>query len=429
MTGPNPTLDHLAALLAKGRRDVDSVSMPQAGTPRAESILVIKGDFAYDSLNRLLALITRHWSDAGVSCIEIDLGAKDWPERIQSAIASTRVRFCISMAGIVLELAEKTKSIWEQFRFPVVCLHCDHPAYFGRRHRNLPANVVLAYMFRDHAIYQRDHVKASNLVTSIDFGIPDLPVRAPPAGAPPTVVFAKTGSDPRELEARWRTRPALDRLIHDLVDQVGFSSCDAYPSALEAVAAAHRLELQPFDRLTRFLITQVDDYSRRRKSLVIAEAIRAFPVDVYGSGWEHVARDGARARFRGAVPYDALSAAVAEATASVTMNPNIELSAHDRFFTALGAGVLPVSDGNAFIRANFPVLEPYTFDFKSGALESILERIFAMPGDARECARSIRAAAIDRMSTRHAAQQLRATVDLADYLDFSFAPPQAFFIL
>ena len=428
MPRPNSTLDHLAALLAKGRGEAGPGPSPGAGGSRPASILLIKGDFAYDSLNRLLALIARHWSEAGTRCLEIDITAPDWSERMQDALAATRPLFCISMGGVVLDLVNQARSAWDLFRFPVVCLHCDHPAFYAPRHRNLPQHVVLAYMFRDHAIYQRDHVKAANLVTSIDFGIPDLPLRPPPAGGPaPTVVFAKTGNDPLELEARWRTRPALGRLIHDLVDEVGLGSCAAYPAALDKVAAAHRLELQPFDRLTRLLITQVDDYARRRKSLAIAQAIRAFPVDVYGGGWEYFARDGARARFRGAAAYDALGAAVAGAAASITMNPNIELSAHDRFFTALGAGVMPVSDGNAFIRENFAELADFTFDFKPGTLESVLERIFSRPDDTRERARAVRAEAIQRMSTRHAAEQIRSTADLAEYLDFSFAPPQPFF--
>lgn len=430
MPSPSSTLDHLSALLAKPHRDATAAPVQRGAGPRPQAILAIRGSFAYDFLNRLLGMIAKPWQEVGTPLVEIDLSAPDWPSRIAAVLEFTQVLFCISMAGIVLEIAVKAKSLWELFRFPVFCLHCDHPAYYAPRHRRLPSNVVLGYLFRDHAIYQRDHVKAPNLVTSLDFGIPDLPLKALPAtetGAAPTVVFAKTGNDPRTLEARWRTRPVLERLIRDLLDEVGFASCNAYPAAVQKVAAAHRLELHPFDRLTRLLIVQADDYVRRRKSDWIVEAIKPFPVDVYGDGWEYVAREGARARFHGGVSYDAVSDATARAAASVTMNPNIEMSAHDRFFTALGAGVMPISDGNAFIGEHFPQLEPFTFKFASGSLEAALERVFSRPRDALELARSTRAHAIERWSTRQAAQHIRACVDLADYLDFSFAPPQPFF--
>jgi hypothetical protein len=314
-------------------------------------------------------------------------------------------------------------------RFPVFCLHCDHPAYFGARHRDLPRNVVLGYMFRDHALYQRDHVKAANLVTSVHFGIPDLPIADPDMSSGPRIVFAKTGNDPRELEARWRALPMLEPLIRDVLDEVGLGSCQLYPDAVQRVAAAHGLELQPFDRLTRFLIVQIDDYVRRLKSTAIANAIKRFPVDVYGIHWEHIDRDGARARFHGSVDYGVLSAAIAGATAAVTMNPNVELTAHDRFFTALGAGVMPLSDANGFIRENFPGLAPYTFGFDGGSLEAALERVFARPADAVDLARGTKREMMPRLSTEQAAKHIRDCAGIADYLDFSFAPPQPFIAL
>jgi hypothetical protein len=344
-------------------------------------------------------------------------------------IDALHVEFGVCMSGMALDIAERSSSLWNRMRFPVFCLHCDHPAYFADRHRDLPKNVVLGYMFRDHALYQRDHVKANNLVTSVHFGIPDLPVAEPDLSEGPRVVFAKTGNDPRELETRWRALPMIEPLIRDSLDEVGMGPCRLYPDAVRRVAAAHGLELQPFDRLTRFLIVQIDDYVRRRKSKAIAETVKRFPVDVYGSAWEHIDLAGARARFHGAVDYATVNQAIARATASVTMNPNIELSAHDRFFTALGMGVMPLTDANSFTRETFPGLVPYTFDFSDGSLEAALERTFAKPADAVALARTTRREMMDRLSSRQAAGQIRSYAAIADYLEFSFVPPQPFIAL
>ncbi len=221
----------------------------------------------------------------------------------------------------------------------------------------------------------------------------------------------------------------LEPLIRDTLDEVGLGSCRLYPDAVQRVAGAHGLELQPFDRLTRFLIVQVDDYIRRRKSTAIANSIKRFPVDIYGINWEHIEREGALARFHGSVDYGTLNAAIAGATASITMNPNIDLSAHDRFFTALGAGVMPLSDSNDFICENFPRLAPYGFGFDSGSLEATLERVFARPADAIALARSTKQDMMARFSTARAAKHIRDCVAIADYLDFSFAPPQPFIAL
>jgi hypothetical protein len=393
------------------------------------AILTITGASAYGSLNALQSMLSIQWAQAGAGVVELSLDVPDWPSQLSSVVESLRVEFCVCMSGMALEVAERARSLWDRMRFPVFCLHCDHPAYYAQRHRDLPHNVVLGYLFRDHALYQRDHVKTANLVTSVHFGIPDLPMAEPDMSDGPKVVFAKTGNDPEELERRWRALPMIEPLIRDCLDEVGLGPCQLYPDAVRRVAVAHGIELQPFDRLTRFLIVQLDDYVRRRKSTAIAQAVRRFPVDVYGVNWEHLDLEGARARFHGGVDYGTVNQAITRATASITMNPNIELSAHDRFFTALGMGVMPLSDANGFIRENFPGLAPYTFDFGDDSLEAALERVFARPADAVAFARATRQETIDRLSVRRAAKQIRDCAALADYLDFSFAAPQPFLAL
>ena len=424
MTTSSTVLEHISALLAKDASAVTPGHSSAEG--RGSAVLSITGTSAYNSLSALLAMIGSHWARAGAQVVEVNLSSADWADRLSSVLGSMHVLFGFCMSGVAMKIAERAGSLWERMRFPVFCLHCDHPAYFARRHRDLPHNVVLGYLFQDHALYQRDHVKAANLVTSMHLGIPDLPVADPDMSDGPRIVFAKTGNDSLELEARWRALPVLEPLIRDSLDEVGLGPCELYPEAVRRVAAAHRLELQPFDRLTRFLIVQIDDYVRRRKSTAIAEAIKRFPVDIYGVNWEHIGREGTRARFHGGVDYGVLNAAIARATASITMNPNIELSAHDRFFTALGAGVMPVSDANAFIRKNFTGLAPYTFAFGDGSLEAALERIFACPADAVELARSTKREAMERFSLGQAAEHIHACAALVEFLDFSFAAPQPF---
>jgi hypothetical protein len=427
MDQPSTVLERISALLAK-EAPAASPARPTAqdGGP---VILAILGTAAYGSLDALLSMLGQAWTEAGARVVELNLSKRDWPDRLSRVLGSLRVEFGVCMSGMAAEIVDHARSLWDQMHFPIFCLHCDHPAYFARRHRGLPHNFVLGYLFRDHALYQRDHVKSANLVTSVHFGIPDLPMADPDLSDGPKVVFAKTGNDPRELATRWRSLPKIEPLIRDCLDEVGLGPCALYPDAVRRVASAHGIETQPFDRLTRFLIVQIDDYVRRRKSTAIADAIKRFPVDIFGVSWEHIDQTGARARFHGGVDYGLVNQAIASATASITMNPNIELSAHDRFFTALGMGVMPVSDTNSFTRESFPGLAPYIFEFGDGSLEAALDRVFAHPADAVALARSTKQEMMPKYSVRHAAQQIRDIAAVADFLDFSFAAPQPFLAL
>src|SRR5437667_3309141 len=237
MTTSSTVLEHISALLAKNASPAGPRHPPAEG--RGLAVLSITGASAYDSLNALLSMIGSHWTRAGAQVVEVNLSAADWAERLTRVLGSMHVLFGFSMSGVAMEIAERAGSLWERMRFPVFFLHCDHPAYFAQRHRDLPHNVVLGYLFRDHALYQRDHVKAANLVTSMHLGIPDLPVADPDTSDGPRIVFAKTGNDPRELETRWRAIPMLERVIRDRLDEVGLGPCGLYPDAVRGGAAEH----------------------------------------------------------------------------------------------------------------------------------------------------------------------------------------------
>ncbi len=247
---------------------------------RLPAVLALSTRGAYNSTDGVLSNITREWERTGTRVIWHDLAEPNWEKRLLDDIATYQVRLCIA-AGFGGRLRFENDNLWEHFRIPFFSVLYDHPAYFGARHHHLPRCVTLAYEYRDHALYQRDHVKSANLIISFDLGLASLSGQPPRTdrSVPTQVIFAKTGNNPRELETKWAARPAIARILHDVLDEVGLQNCGVFPAAVEKVASAHRLELQPFDKLTRFLIAQVDDYIRRRKSTAIAEAIKKYPIE------------------------------------------------------------------------------------------------------------------------------------------------------
>ena len=274
------------------------------------------------------------------------------------------------------------------------------------------------------------------MVTSIDYGVPNLnvrPIDEVRKSGRPRIVFAKTGNAPTALAASWRAAPRLERLLHDVLDALalernGFANVLAFPPLIAQVAAAHRFELQPFDLLSRFLIAQIDDYIRRLKSTAIAKALLPFEVDVFGAAWEHIDSSGAKAKFHGPVDYATLETGFSSATGSLTMNPNIELSAHDRFFTAIGAGIMPLSDRNGYIAERFPEALPYSFDFSPGSIEAALEKLFGAPETALETARAMRERTRQTDGVEHAATAILEVMQSARFLHLAPKPAQNFFV-
>jgi hypothetical protein len=394
-------------------------------------VLSLNWTSAYQSVRGLVRHFGTAWGKAGLELLELDISAPGWNDRLRDILNSRRVRFVLATSGIGANIMIDGQNLWAKLNLPLFSLLLDHPAYMAANHRTQPKTVVLGYMFRDHALYQASDVRADNIVTSIDYGVPDLAPRETSAQRRPRIIFAKTGNSPAVLAQSWRDAPKFERILYDVLDELAparrsnvFAS--EFPPAIARVAAAHRLELQPFDLLSRFLIAQVDDYVRREKSTSIARAILPFEVDVFGAAWEHIDTSGARARFHGPVAYERLEADFSSATASITMNPNIDLSVHDRFFTALGAGIVPISDRNAYTELNFPDILPYTFDFSPGSIAAAVERVTASPEVALEAARAARAR--PGMGVDVAAAEILAIMDSAAFLHGAPKAAQNFFV-
>jgi hypothetical protein len=373
---------------------------------------------AYQSVSGLVRHFAASWRAMGLEMIELNLSDKSEAGRLREVLNTRRVRFVFTTSGIGNHIIVDGENLWSKMKLPVFSLLLDHPAYFAKHHVTQPANIVLGYMFQDHARFQLQAVQAQNTVTSLHYGIPDLPVEPSTAGRP-RVIFAKTGNAPEVLAESWRWAPKLERILHDALDELALTTkgnvhAGAFPEVLARVCEARNMHLPAYSQLNRFLIVQLDDYIRRQKSTAMAQALLKFEVDVFGRAWEHIDTAGARARFHGPVDYATVEAQFSGATASLTMNPNIDDSAHDRFFTALGAGIMPVSDSNAYTARNFPELAPYLFDFRPGSLETVLERVFADPEGARELARAARERALVPHGVEVAARDIVETMQAAE---------------
>ena len=406
------------------------------GRLQLDTILSLTWQSAYQSARGLVAHFAPAWRHAGMELLELDISAAGWQARLKDILQAKPISFVLATSGIGANIKIDAQNIWAKLNLPVFNLLFDHPAYLAANHMTQPGAAVLGYMFRDHALYQASDVRSRNMVTSIDYGVPDLDVR--PIGevlksGRPRIVFAKTGNAPAALAESWRAAPKLEKLLHDVLDALalernGYANVLEFTPLIAQIAAAHRFELQPYDLLSRFLIAQIDDYIRRQKSTAIAKALLPFEVDVFGAAWQHIDASQSKAKFHGALGYSDLEAGLATATASLTMNPNIELSAHDRFFTAIGAGIMPLSDRNSYITERFPEALPYSFDFTPGSIEAALEKVFGAPEAALEAARAMRKRTRQTDGAEQTATAILGIMQSARFLHHTPKPAQNFFV-
>jgi hypothetical protein len=356
----------------------------------AAKILILRwAGSAYDSLGGLLELIAAEFATRGFTAVMFAADGPEWPRRLVQVLDEADFAFALTMSGIGADLTVNGSLVWEATKVPLFNWNCDHPCYFPSRHVVRNRFLMHGYVFPDHARYSITHLKPNGSAFAVHLGIP--PRSLFPAAPLPLqsrngrVVFTKTGADINRIEAAWRSYvPELQAVVFAAAEALFHRSTADFMPVLREIGEPVGLFLDGDNQLTMMLIREIDAYIRYKRANLVMDAILRFPVDVFGSGWEHIKWDGAQARLHGVKPWRMMIEDLPRYVGCLSINPLIEESVHDRVFFALSAGVVPISDGNAFSRTHMSALEPYAFSFTRERIEQAVEAVLAGPAEALE---------------------------------------------
>ena len=402
--------------------------MPESST--ASSILVLRWTgSAHDFIGGILELAARELAAEGhevllfVAGEDAADGDKDWPARLVRVLNQNAIAFALTMSGIGTDLRLGGKSLWAEAKVPLFNWNCDHPVYFPARHAIRDPFLLHGYVFPDHA---RDAIALLNpngMAFAAHMGIPP---RALFADAPLTerngrLLFTKNGHDPNAIEARWRRYgPDLSTLLLTAAEELFHRATADFLPVLLPLAERHGLFLNGGNHLMLQLIRELDTCIRFRRATLVVESLLRHPVDVFGTGWEHVAWEGARARHHGPAPWRSIFERLPRYTASLSINPLVEDSVHDRVFFALAAGVTPIGDANAFTCAHMPALEPYTFTFHPDRVVQAADAALDRPAEALARTEDTWRAMAETFGMRRSLQQIARFARTPTVLNASF---------
>lgn len=348
-------------------------------------ILILRwGGSAYDSLGGLLELTARQFNELGANVGIFVADGPNWLNQLYGILQQGDIAFALTMSGIGVEAMIDGKSMWETAKVPLFNWCCDHPCYFPVRHAIRSPYLLHGYVFPDHAKYNVAHFRANGVAYSAHLGIPPRSV-FPHAPMPASsrngrIIFTKTGRDTNEIEARWRnTGNDIGQILFHAAEELMLGSTGDFLPVIQRVAEPFGLFFTGSSHLAMQLIAEVDAYVRFRRANLIARSILAYPVDVFGTGWDHIPWEGARARYGGPLSWRAMLELLPGYSACLSTNPLVDDSVHDRVFYALAAGVPPIGDSNRFTRTHMPGLEPYMFTFKPESVGQAIEAVLLDP--------------------------------------------------
>jgi hypothetical protein len=378
----------------------------------AKRVLILRwAGSAYDSLGGLLDLMAPEFEAQGFDVTMFSADGQDWPHRLVEVLRQGGISFALTMSGIGTDLGVDGKLIWEAAKVPLFNWSCDHPCYFPTRHIIRHTHLLHGYVFPDHAQYSIRHLNPNGAAFAVHLGIPPRSL-FPQAPLPLTsrsgrILFTKSGADTDRIEAAWRGYSAdLQRIVFAAAEELFPRPTLEFLPALQRIAESFGLFLAGDSQLALVLIRELDGYIRFRRANLVMNAILDYPVDVFGTGWDHIGWDGAVARFHGPMAWRTMLDRLPHYLGCLSTNPLVEKSVHDRVFFSLAAGVAPVSDDNAFTQAHMPALRPYFFNFTREAIAQAIETILDRPVDALAATENTWDILAKPFGMRRAAQQI-----------------------
>jgi hypothetical protein len=354
----------------------------------ANRILILRwAGSAYDSLGGLAELVAQEFVAQGFDVTLFAADGPDWPQQLLRVLTDNSFSFALTLSGIGVDISADGKPVWEAAKIPLFNWSCDHPCYFPIRHGIRNPFLLHGYVFPDHARYAIRHLKPNGAAFAVHLGIPprSLFVEAPRplASRNGRIMFTKSGADTNQIEATWRSySPDLQQILFSAAEALFSGAIADILSVLQGVAEPFGMFLDGDNRLALLLMREIDAYIRFKRANLVMNSILRFPVDVFGTGWDHINFESRPARFLGETAWRSAVETLPDYTGCLSINPLVEESVHDRVFFALAAGVVPISDSNAFTKVQMPALERYAFSFTRERIEQAVDAVLTAPGEA-----------------------------------------------
>jgi len=164
----------------------------------------------------------------------------------------------------------------------------------------------------------------------------------------------------------------LTHLAGELVSGINTEVSDD----IDALVTAHFLDrgwdISEFVNLRLFFIAQLDDYLRRIKSMMVADVLADFPVEIHGFNWEHFDFSTRRATYIPGGDYTKSRERIIGSLGLVDMSPNTQRAPHDRAMRAFGLCTLCLTNRQRFFTEHFANAELFTYSFDK---ESLREKV------------------------------------------------------
>jgi hypothetical protein len=395
-------------------------------------VLILSAFGANDAIHGLMVDYGCALTEAGLSVLHVSLQGE--VAEVQYAVdlmAKGEVAFALTWLGIGQGLSDgnapegETKNIFERFGVPLVKLQGDLPAYFPARHRDVPGNSVNLYQAQEFVEYRRRWLPEARSLASLIPPMAMNPIERKDfktARRGGQLVFAKNGNSTEKLREVWQTKlpSSTSQLAMEMSEAILQPGLKPGPLLIGDFVAdflkARGLGGDIPRDIIAFFAAQMDDFLRRAKSTMIAEAILDLPIIVQGSFWDHVDFSGKRARLVEGKDVDSTQRMLTEQLGAIDMSANVDTWPHDRVQRAAGSFALALTNHQTWLNHGMAGFEDLTFEFSPESINARVADAISRPDRYLELAVSFGEAFRVAFPRSAFAQKVMQLVDVASLM-------------
>jgi hypothetical protein len=308
-------------------------------------------------------------------------------------------------AGVGSDLEIGGRNLWDNLRVPFVSCLADNPFAFPIRHRPESQFIALGYFIEDWLDIQRRFMRSPRVSGLLPIFVPPNPHCDEIAWARRSnrMIFVKTGESPELRRSTWAPLPPrVRKVLEESANEACRHGVMGLTDLLLTSAQNHGLSFEDRPANLFFMMRELDWYVRAVRSTRMVEALAQVPAIIIGRGWEHVAKENARARFYPAIDATELPKLFGDSQFVVNTSPNFGLAPHERILYGFAARACVVSDQNTHTRTHFAELPSFFgVDIASGNLAEQIAAIWADPDDCGNVTDS----ALTFVETNHSAEK------------------------
>lgn len=340
-------------------------------------VVIYKGQFQYDVVNDFSYSIGNILGKKGAEVIYVDLTSVSLRDDILRAFQQP-VDFVLAFNGIGYELMYEDQSLYDFCNTVFVIWLVDHPAHLYERILAPIKNKIVICIDDTHVDYIEKNLDASIITSFIPHAVRQEPYYFNLTDKIYNLVFAgHIGGNEKHIEKIIELEqkiPNLRQIILQELSIEGNINLGNFMSMLYKKQPILKIWVAQNPNLDSMILHFVDRYIRtiKREHIIQGLLDEKIQIDFFGTIPEnHMFLQSPYFNYHGILEFNEMKSIFKQSKLVLNVMPNFPNGGHERIFTSMICGALPVTDTNVYIEQHLSNI--LSFNFKDFGL--VAERI------------------------------------------------------